>query len=397
VTLPAGGWVRYEVTATVALTATGTLENTATVTSQYGSDSDTVRDDIEPIIPQAGEGVVVLGTDDGCIVNPVVRVLDQFGTIVAACDWTNGVYEQGFRGSVRVASGDITGDGIADIVIAPGRGRVGQVRAFIASGSGVSTTYTYDPDYDLLPFGSRYRGGVEVAIGDVDGDEIGDIICGQSTGKTVNVFLVGPNQNAPYPSTDPYRSFIALPNRYAAGVMVAAGDFTGDGIAEVVVGSNAGIRAIVRVFDVSGTPTPIAQFNPFSPPFRGGVTLSVGRYAAPGTPDDGKLDIFVGAGVSGKSWFEVYDGQSFSRIARTQAFASFTKVNARLFTAGVDLTGDGVVDEIEGVHGLAGAGEARGVRKLTVATGATSWFALDPVLRPPLRIAPIPRPALIRG
>jgi len=385
------------VTATLDLTATGTLVNTATVTSQYGSASDTVSDDIEPIIPQAGEGVVVLGTDDGCIVNPVVRVLDKFGTIVSAFDWTSGVYEQGFRGSVRVASGDITGDGLADIVIAPGRGRVGQIRAFIASGGGVSTTYTYDPDYDLLPFGSRYRGGVEVALGDVDGDDIGDIIAGQSTGKTVNIFRVGADQNDPYPSTNPYRSFAAFTGRYANGVMVAAGDFTGDGRAEVVVGSNAGTRAIVRVFDVSVTPVSIAQFNPFTAPFRGGVTLSVGRYAAPGVPDDGVPDVFVGAGVNGQSWFEVYDGQSFARVARTQAFASFTKGNARLFTAGVDLTGDGVVDEIEGVHGLAGAGGARGVRRLTVATGATSWFALDPVLRPPLRIAPIPRPALIRG
>jgi hypothetical protein len=334
--------------------------------------------------------VAVLGTDDGCPVPPVVRVVDKFGTIVTFFDSTNGLYEPGFKGSVRVTSGDITGDGIADIVVAPGRGHVGQIRAFIASGSGVSTIYTYDSRYDTLPFGATWRSGVEVAVGDVNGDGIGDIIAGQSRGAgLVRAFLVG-DPSLPDPvANSPYRSFRGYPPTYAGGVMVASADLTGDGKAEIIVGNNAGMRSRVRVFDVTGTPTVIRTILPFAANYRGGVTLSIGRYDA-----DSVADIFIGAGIRGQSTVEIYSGASGAQLARLTAFSSFTKTNARTFTAGVDLTGSGTVDTLYAVKGLNGGGGAKGVRQYNVATQVTSPLTSDPALSPPLRIAPIPRPVL---
>jgi hypothetical protein len=317
----------------------------------------------------------------------VVRVIDKFGTIVAVIDSTNGLYEASFRGSVRVASGDITGDGIADIVVAPGRGRVGQIRAFIASGSGVSTVYTYDSRYDTLPFGAAWRSGVEVAVGDVDGDGIGDIIAGQSRGAgLVRTFPVGdPLLPDPVANTAT-RSFRGFPPTYAGGVMLAAADLTGDGAAEVIVGSNAGIRARVRVFDVTGTPTVIRTILPFASTYRGGVTLSVGRYDSDSTPD-----IFVGAGIGGQSTVAIYSGATGTKLKTVTAFASFAKRNARVFTAGIDVNGTGTVSSLYAVKGLSGGGGAKGVRQNDLLSNTAAPLTSDPALSPPLRIAPIPR------
>ena len=394
-TLPSGKatlTVNYTVPAT---TPTQTFTNTVVASSDETDPNNkptasAVTEVSNPIIPTAGEGVAVLGTDDGCPVPPVVRVVDKFGTIVSFFDSTNGLYEPGFKGSVRVTSGDITGDGIADIIVAPGRGRVGQIRAFIASGTGVSTVYTYDSRYDTLPFGATWRSGVEVAVGDVNGDGIGDIIAGQSRGAgLVRAFLVGdPSSPDPVANT-PYRSFRGYPPTYAGGVMVASADLTGDGKAEIIVGNNAGMRSKVRVFDVTGTPTVIRTILPFTSKYRGGVTLSVGRYDG-----DSVNDIFIGAGVLGQSNVEIYSGATGAQLARLTAFSSFTKSNARTFTAGVDLTGSGQVDTLYGVKGLNGSGGAKGVRQYNVATQVTSPLTSDPALAPPLRIAPIPRPVL---
>ena len=41
------------------------------------------------------------------------------------------------------------------------------------------------PEYRLRPFGSSFLGGVNIALGDVDGDGMNDLIAAQSRGSTV--------------------------------------------------------------------------------------------------------------------------------------------------------------------------------------------------------------------
>lgn len=124
-------------------------------------------------------------------------------------------YEKSFRGSVRVATGDVTGDGIPEIVVGPGRNRVGQIRVFTPNPVG-STNYTELVGYRTLPFGRTFRGGVEVTVGDVNGDGVGDIIAGQSNGAgLVRAFLSSKNDptNLLFDgvANTPYRSFRASP------------------------------------------------------------------------------------------------------------------------------------------------------------------------------------------
>src|SRR5258708_7019589 len=50
---------------------------------------------------------------------PAVRVID---TATGATKYAFEAYESSFRGGVRVATGDVNGDGVPDIVTAPGPG-----------------------------------------------------------------------------------------------------------------------------------------------------------------------------------------------------------------------------------------------------------------------------------
>jgi uncharacterized repeat protein (TIGR01451 family) len=378
------------------LTKFGDMINTVTATPAEGTGQPVSATDINaydgPINPQADIRALVTGSDDGCNEQPLVRVLDPE---TGATIFQFLAYEQSFRGSVRVATGDVTGDGIPEIIVGPGRNRVGQIRAFAPNPVG-STNYSELPAYRTLPFGAAYRGGVEVTVGDVNGDGVGDIIAGQSSGAGLTrAFLVSPNSVDPVANT-PYRSLRAFPGPYTGGVMVAAGDFgtylngvktssDPDGIAEIAVGSNAGIKAMVKVYDVSGAPKVVRTIQPIGPAFKGGVTLSVAKYS-----NDVVDDIFVGAGVGGNSIVEIYDGGSGAKLAKMSAFSSFTKPNARVFTASLDsIANPGVVETIYGVKGLSGGGGAKGVRAYNRTTMQTATLPASTMLAPPLRIAPI--------
>jgi uncharacterized repeat protein (TIGR01451 family) len=387
--LAVGQTKSFTLTILVDAGRTGDLINTATVQEPTGffdpnpdnNSSTSTFFQQEP--PLSIDGGLVIGTDDGCNgrTDTVVRVIDALdgGTELLAF-----VPYIGWRGSVRVATGDVNGDGVDEIITAPGRTRVGEIRVFD------STTGVELEDYRLLPFGPNYRGGLEVAVGDLDGDGFGDIIAGKSTGKAdVASFLT----NATTVNPAPYKSFRAFAGKYKAGVKLTAGDFSSDGTSEIVVGSNAGIRATVNVWDVTGTPTIVKTIQPFASKFKGGVTLATGLYNAA----DLVPDIFIGAGVFGKSQLEIWsvNGASPSRLAAfNQAFANMAKPNAALFTAALDTDGNGVVDNIYGVQGQNGGRGTKGVRYYEVNPTTTADSQQLPAtnnddFRPPLRIAPL--------
>ena len=389
------GVITITINANILTSALGDMTNTVTATPPQGSGQPVSATDINaydgPINPQADIRALVVGSDDGCNGPPWVRVLDpDTGTPI----FEFLAYEKSFRGSVRVATGDVTGDGVPEIIVSPGRNRVGQIRVFTPTPIG-STNYAELPAYRTLPFGA-FRGGVEVTVGDVNGDGIGDIIAGQSSNAgLVRAFLVNPNASDPV-ANSPYRSFRGFPGPYTGGVMIAAGDFgtyskgvqtssLPDGIAEIAVGSNAGMKATVKIYDVSGTPKVVRTIQPIGPKFRGGVTLSVAKYDS-----DAVDDLFVGAGIGGSSVVEIYSGATGGKLAKLSAFSSFAKANARVFTAALDsIANPGIVENIYGVKGLDGGGGSKGVRAFNRNTQQTATLPNSTFLAPPLRIAPI--------
>src|SRR6202008_2805127 len=106
---------------------------------------------------------------------PLVRVLD------ADTDFQRYAlhpYGASFRGGERVAVGDVNGDAIPDVVVAPGPGMSSLVRVY----DGVTGQLLSGPLAGFYPYPTTFQGGVYVAAADVNGDGHADIITGPDNG-----------------------------------------------------------------------------------------------------------------------------------------------------------------------------------------------------------------------
>ncbi len=163
-----------------------------------------------------GDGVEEIITGAGNGGGPHVRIFNLAGKVKGGFM----AYDKNFRGGVNMAAGDLNGDGIAEIVTGAGKGGGPHVRVFDASGKVKSQFMAYD---------KNFRGGVNIAVGDVDGDGIKDIItgAGKGGGPQVRIFdMYGKEKN----------SFMAYDKNYRDGVFVAAYDINRDGIVEILTG-----------------------------------------------------------------------------------------------------------------------------------------------------------------
>ena len=321
-----------------------------------------------------GHPVIVIAQAKSPNTPQYVDVIDEVTGIVLT---QFAPYGSTFTGGIRIATGDLTGNGVDEIVTAPGWGTVAVVDVY--SLGGVLLT-SFDP------YGPRFIGGVQVAVANVAGHVNGleDIITVPSTGPAeVKVFQnLGVVNGVPsfnpfnLPTPPAYRDFLAFPSSFVFGAVVAAADMGSaplaggpfvpgllDGKAEIVVGSDAGMKTTVKVFDVSRmttlTPTtlatPVTTFYPFSTAtfnFVGGVSLSVARISASLTPD-----IIVGAGVNGNSTVDVWAWNTSPTLSSLSAngigFPTFTGASetAPVDVAALDTTGNGIADTILAVQG----------------------------------------------
>jgi hypothetical protein len=197
-------------------------------------------------------------------------------------------YDPHFTGGVRVAVGDVTGDGTPDIITAPGAGGGPQVKVFDGkTGALVTSFFAYDPSF---------TGGVNVAAADVNGDGFADIVTGTGVGGSPNVKVFDGKTGAVL------RSFYAYEDSFRGGVNVAAGDVTGDGRADVITGTGVGGGPRVQVFD-GVTGAQVWNYFAYDPSFRGGVNVAAGDVTG-----DGRADVVTGTGVGGGPAVTVFDG-----------------------------------------------------------------------------------------
>jgi uncharacterized repeat protein (TIGR01451 family)/fimbrial isopeptide formation D2 family protein len=371
-----GATAVYTVTAITSSAATTSLVNTATVTGADGS-SDSATDTNTPVFNSR----IVLGTDMGCESTPLVRVLDPADGSLLTQFYA---YEPGFRGGVHVYGYDVTGDGIDEIITAPGPGRPGEVRVWDRGG-------TQLPQYSLFPFGPGYRGGVEVAAGSITGLGTSQLVAGQQRGGLARVFPIESGGIA----TTPVRQVRPFGAGYRGGLSVATADigtFSGtsltsaapDGITELVIGSGPGIRATVKAYNgVPVTPAVVNTVKPISPTYARGVSVA----RLPGATGSAE-GILVSAGSRGGSRVETYRGTSKVPAA---AFAAYGGAAARadVFTAALSET---EIYSVQGQFGTAPAVKRPGVVKNTAPSGGTqTTLSGSTAYAPPLRISVLRR------
>jgi uncharacterized repeat protein (TIGR01451 family)/fimbrial isopeptide formation D2 family protein len=375
-TVATGATPSLLITAKVTRATGGTVTNTATVSAkEYDPDPSNNTDAAEIVVPPSG---VIVGTDIGCVTGPFVRVIDPDTGADRIIPFF--AYEPQFRGGVRVYGADVTGDGIPEILTAPGPGRPGEVRVFTDTGAPL-------PQYNFFPFGRGYSGGIEIAAGPVTAAGAIQIVAGQSRGGTARVFDVTPGAATPVSST-PVRQIQPFGAGFRGGVSVATADigtFSGrtmtssnpDGITELVFGSGPGTRATVKVYNgVPNPPALVNQFNPISPTYNRGVSVSRLPSATTGNADK----ILVAAGSNGGSLVETYAGTSRSREAFFRAFGGANGSRADVFAAAIN------ENEIFSVEGQ--FGRTDGVKKNTSTSGGASRILPQSTASyPPLRVA----------
>lgn len=309
---------------------------------------------------------LVAANDLGCESSPLVYVVDPVTGIATSFN----PYPEStrFRGGVRVAVGNVDNDPTTlEIVTAPGPGRVAEVRVFSLAG-------VEKPGFRFLPFGPRYVRGADVAVGDVDGDGVGDLVAGASRGQgRVNVARSTKTAFVAQPS----KSFTAFGGTYTGGAAVAV-----QGVGEIVVGSGVGLPPTVRLFDVSGPrPSMISQFAPNVPRGTGGVTVSSQPFSVGGDPQ-----IMVAGGRNENSAVGRYAGEANPPAKTYNVFSGRLKPNSPVFAAAAALNGT-VADTVFMAQGPGGVNT---ILKVDAATGVP-----DPSFTPTLNGRPIVSPLRI--
>jgi uncharacterized repeat protein (TIGR01451 family) len=383
ITLPAGAKATFTILSTVGPSATGDLVSSAAVTlnsvTQTATDTDT-------FMPKS----VVVGNEAGPSSTSLVRLVDPATGGVRSQFFA---FEPGFRGGVQTAVGDLDRDGRLETVIASGTGRTGEIRVFDANGVELTA-------YRTQPFGSGWKGGVNLAVGDFDGDGRDDIAAAKATGDGETRIFRSVAAADPIPDAA-WRVIRPFGATFMGGVNLAAADmgsFTSgttvdagkqDGRAELIIANGPTSAPVIRVYDVSAaSPVVIDTIRPFTTAFLGGVTVSTARVNADGIPD-----LLVGSGRRGNGSVEVYDGRvaatANTRLSAFNAFTGLARSSAATAVSGIDSDGDGRADSLYASQGTASGNV---VRVLSTAGAVTGTFgSLAGALRvaaPAARTAP---------
>lgn len=244
-------------------------------------------------------------------------------------------YDSNFNGSINMVVSDLNNDGIPEIITGAGSGGGPHVRIFDHQGNVKGQFFAYV---------SKFKGGVNVAVGDVDGDGKKEIITapGPGGGPHIRIF----DQQGGLKG-----QFFAYEENFSGGVSLSVGDLNGDGRSEIVVVPFSGGGSHIKIFDGQGKLK--SHFFAYEDDFFGGARVRLGNIY--NQDSKGKVDIVVSPGPGREPEIRVFDN-SGNKIKSFLSYAVKFKNGVNLAIG--DLNKDGLDEIITG----AGPGGASHVR-----------------------------------
>ncbi len=145
-------------------------------------------------------------------------------------------FDTSYRGGGSIASADLGDDGVDEIVLGAGPGLAPEVTLYRQDGSIIDS---------FLAYSESFMGGVNVALGDTDIDGEIEIVTGAmySGGPHVRVFDTSGNLED---------EFFAYDSGFRGGVNVAVGDVNNDGVDEIITGAGITGGPHIKVFTAQG-------------------------------------------------------------------------------------------------------------------------------------------------
>ena len=281
-----------------------------------------------PLVPSEYTGTVrfVLADVDADKVKEIVVGYGGDGDSLIKIFRANGVglaewrpFGAGFAGEISLTAIDLNGDGRDEVVAGAGAGGGPQVRLFDGQGKAL-------PGGSFWAREKEYRSGVEVGVGDVNGDGQKEIVVSSIDGKNslINFFdQTGEKMGEGFT--------VAMPENSLEPVHLGALDLGSDGIEEVVVGNGAGNEPKVQIYRQNGTL--IKEFLAYQKEFTGGVNFQAQKI-------NNKNVIVVGAGYAGGPHVRFFDcfGKAFGPVG---FFAYDASLRGGINVGYGDVDGDG--------------------------------------------------------
>ncbi len=351
-----------QATFTVLATVSPTATGPLAVAAQVSLDgTDLTATDTDAFVPRS----LAIAAAAGPTSTPVVKLVDPETGVTLAEQL---VFDTKLKTGVQAVLGDLDGDGKLEVITTPNRGHVGEIRVFtqkVADDGGV--TLVRDDRYSLQPFGAGYRHGLVLAAGDFTGDGRVDLAVARAIGNgEVKLYESTPTAATPLTLS---RSFTPFAGG-TAGVSLAVADFGTFADGKVVDATKLDGKAEIVVASPRGL-APTIQIRDAS-----GSTVPVLDTVSPFTKTftgsyavttarlnkDSIPDIVVAQGRGGSSVVEVYDG------------GVSTAANAKLatFTAFGDLASRNAPVSVAAVD-TDGDGRANAVIAAQTARNAEAW------------------------
>ena len=295
--------------------------------------------------------------------SPAVQVYDATGRLISTPNpfppgFNNEVDpgSAGFTGGMRVAVGDVTGDGVADYVVGTGPTITATVRVI----DGATGQFILN----FQPFGT-FQGGVFVSVGDIDRDGTNDIVITPDEGGGPRVVVLRGGTTPGGGNFTKLADFFGIEDPgFRGGARAGVGDINGDGFAEVVVSAGFGGGPRVSVYDGAALSRgqfvhPVGDFFVFADALRNGAYIAVGD-----VDGDGFGDIIAGAGPGGGPRVLVVGGRTLLQQGAATAvnnpvtnfFAGNTENRGGVRVAAKNLDGDRNAEILTGAGDGGGSG-----------------------------------------